>query len=351
MSGLVRALIARDRPVPPAAWHDLWDRLQAGSVAPVEAASILSSLSTGLPDHATIVALLGSLAERRPGPKPVLPAGTVNIVGTGGGPATFNISTAAAFVAAAIGVRVVKTGSRAYSSRCGSIDLLERLQIPLAGSPAQLEDLLDRFGVAFAGGFVYPAELTLLARAVVPLEMKVVGRFFNVVGPFLADMPVAAQITGVSNPAVLPALKHLASRETRRIWLCRNDLGIDELVSFDINVITPNDASQMSVGPLRQGIAVTGSPDDLAPAGDGTAVVDHFLGILSGEGPAAAIQTVSLNAAALALIAGNAVDWAEAIEMARLAIRDGHARALADTIRAFGRKRAPQLLPMGASHG
>ena len=122
----------------------------AGILHPGEALAVLASLTTRIPDGASVSTLLSSLRERNPRPDPP-PRRTVNIVGTGGGPSTFNLSTASAFVGAAVGARVIKTGSRAYASRTGSIDLLDRLGIRLAGSYEQTEESLESFGMALRG--------------------------------------------------------------------------------------------------------------------------------------------------------------------------------------------------------
>ena len=256
----------------------------------------------------------------------------VNIVGTGGGPATFNISTAAAFVAAAMGIRVVKTGSRAHSSSCGSIDLLQYLRIPLAGSHDEAEAMLERFGIAFAGYYVYPRELTLLARAILPVPMKAFGRFLNAVGPFLADLPAAAQLTGVSDWTLLPGLKRLTARMAdRRIWFCSNALGADELISFADNFVFCSDTGEdLRISPRSLGFG-PGHPSDLAPAATRDGIVDQFQAVLSGNGPSAAIETVCLNAAAVAVLAG--VTWPEAVRHARDAIELGHAQRLVDAVR------------------
>src|SRR5205807_2489916 len=134
-----------------------------------------------------------------------------------------------AFVAAAIGTRVIKTGSRAYASRTGSVDLLDRLGIKQTSSYEQTEEMLDTFGIACAGPFIYPRELRLLARQILPFDMKTVGRFFNLIGPFPAAVLVTMQITGVSDHTVVPTFRELVSADaSKRYWVCWNDLGADE---------------------------------------------------------------------------------------------------------------------------
>ncbi|SDI44325.1 anthranilate phosphoribosyltransferase [Actinokineospora alba] len=309
------------------AWRGLWERLDAGELDRAEIAALLATLCAELPDRDTLVALVVSL--RRPA-EPVL-AGAVNIVGTGGGPGTFNISTAAAFTAAAMGVPVVKTGSRAYTGAVGSIDLLERLGVRLTKSPAETVDALGRFGIAFTGPYVYPLALTRMARTLVPLAMRPFGRFLNAIGPFLAAVPVTAQVTGVSAAAPLARLRELSAvLHDRRIWLCANDQGADELLGFAHNVIHPNDGTgpiSLSPGVLAAG---TGGLADLAPA---TEVTTHFLDVLAGKAGAAATEAVCLNAAALAVAGGRHPTWPEAYKAAETAIHDGAARSLADRLR------------------
>lgn len=263
----------------------------------------------------------------------------MNIVGTGGGPPTFNISTASAFVAAAMGVPVVKTGSRAYTSRCGSIDLLHRLGIPLTSSAAMTADMLDRFGVAFAGQYVYPPELVLLARIVLPLDMKRLGRCLNLLGPFLADVPVATQVTGLSDAKMLPLFRALAaSRPARQFWFCVNDMGADELLSITPNTIatvpagSDDKAEPLRLIPERLGLA-GGTLDALRPADEETAIVPHVLAILAGDAPPAAVDTVCLNAAALAVAGGVTGDWEDALRLARRTVKNGDARRLVDDMR------------------
>ncbi|MDX2680453.1 anthranilate phosphoribosyltransferase [Streptomyces sp. NY05-11A] len=330
MHEAVVSLIGRV-PVELPVWRSFWDRLHCGGLLRGEAAALLASLSTEMPGRATLHALLESLDERRPAVNADAFAGAVNIVGTGGGPATFNISTAAALVAAAMGVPVVKTGSRAYTSRWGSLDLLTRLGITPTTSFAHTQTVLEHCGIAFAGLFVYPPEIALLARAVAPLGLRALGPFVNALGPFLAGIPTGTQVTGVSRPRHLEGLRHAAgyaSRTGRTVWLAVNDAGADELLGFRTNTVHVYEGGAgteftLSPGPLGLG---TGELADLAvPDGGVEGSAALFLDVLAGRGNAAAHQTVCLNAAALAVAGRYTGDWHQALAAADDVLRSGGA--------------------------
>lgn len=331
-------------------WRSLWDQLGAGDLDRGESVALLASLATRLPDHDSLRTLMASLNERR---EPVTASwpGTVNIVGTGGGPRTFNISTASAFVAAALGVKVVKTGSRAYTSSVGSIDLLERLGVGLTRSYRHTEDTLDTYGIAFAGPFVYPTELLRMARLIMPMSLKPFGRFVNALGPFLAALPVTAQVTGVSVHAPQPELRRLAAGvKDRKVWLCMNDSGADELLGFADNVIYTNDETSMIRLWAGRFTSDRGTFEDLAPARDLDQVADHFLAVVSGEAGEVVTETISLNAAALAVATGRIDDWPAAFDAAREAVRSGAARSLVDRMRTPHERRL-SLVRKAVSHG
>lgn len=340
MHDAVVALLDRSRSVDTPTWRSFWDHLHDGGLGRGDTVALLASLATQLPDHDTLRSLLAALDERRPAVTERY-AGAVNIVGTGGGPATFNVSTAAAFVAAAVGVRVVKTGSRAHASSCGSIDLLERLGVPLTKSYDETGESLERFGVAFAGYFVYPTELTLLAKSIVPASMKPFGRFLNALGPFMAAVPVSAQVTGVSNHALLPVLRRLADTVgDRTVWLCANDAGADELLGFTENVVHTNERVGAREHVLAAGQLTTagGGIDDLRPAPAGS-IVEHFRRVLAGEAGEVATEAVCLNAAALAIAGRHSATWSTAMAGALDAVRSGAALDLVERLRSQPRPR------------
>lgn len=341
-SEVLAALVTQRYPISVATWDDFWERLGQKALQPGEALAVLASVTTRMPDGASVSAMLESLRARNPQPAP--PARTtVNIVGTGGGPSTFNLSTASAFVAAAMGARVIKTGSRAYASRTGSVDLLDRLGIKQTSNYEQTEEMLDTFGIATAGAFVYPRELRMLARQILPFDMKTVGRFFNLVGPFLAAVPVSMQITGVSDHSVLPTFRELVSADSsKRYWVTWNDLGADELLSIcDSSVYDSGRGEELTLRPSEIGLGA-GSFDDLLPVSDLEATVPHFLRLISGDGPPAALESIRLNAAALAINGEVAPDWPEALRLAEQTMSSGEPAALIERIRSASAASAPK---------
>ncbi len=336
-SAVLAALVTQRYPIAEEVWGDFWDRLRARELHPGEALAVVGSLTTRLPDAASVSALLRSLRARNEQPDPPSRT-TVNIVGTGGGPSTFNLSTASAFVAAALGARVIKTGSRAYASRTGSVDLLDRLGIPQTTSYAQTEEMLEAYGMACAGAFVYPKELRILARQILPFDMKTMGRFFNVIGPFLGAVPVSTQITGVSDHAVLATFRHLAAEDpSRDFWICANELGCDELLSITPSqVYASRDDRSFVLDPAELGLAARPF-EDLLPVADLDATVGNFLDLIGGDGPVGAIDSIRLNAAALAINCGVADGWPEGLEMASETMRAGAPAALIERMRGHGK--------------
>jgi anthranilate phosphoribosyltransferase len=215
--------------------------------------------------------------------------------------------------------------------------LLDRLGIRQTSSYEQTEEMLDTFGIACAGPFVYPKELRLLARQILPFDMKTVGRFFNLIGPFLAAVPVSVQITGVSDHSVLPTFRGLVAEDpSKHYWVVWNDLHVDELMSVvDCHVYDSARGEEYVLRPAELGLSDRPF-EDLLPVTELDATVDHFLGLIGGDGPAGAIDSIKLNAAALAINCGVASDWAEGLEMAADAMSAGEPARLIERMRAHG---------------
>ena len=202
--------------------------------------------------------------------------------------------------------------------------------------------MLETFGIACAGPFVYPKELRLLARTILPFGMKTVGRFFNVIGPFLAAIPVSTQITGVSDHSVLPTFRQLVAEDrSRRFWICSNKLGVDELLSIEESLVYDSSTGEeFTLDPREHGLG-TGSFDDLLPVDDLDNTVSHFLALLGGDGPTAALDSIRLNAAALAVNGEVAEDLPAGLKLAADVMSSGEPEKLIERMRTPATSGAP----------
>ncbi len=174
--------------------------------------------------------------------------------GTGGdGQGTVNVSTLAALVAAAAGVRIAKHGNRAASSRCGSADLLEALGLNLLASPAQVASCITDLGFGFWFAPVFHPAM----KAVAPIR-KLLGirTIFNLIGPLANPAPLTFQLVGVSQPAFLrPMADALVRLKLRHALVVHGRDGLDE-----ITTTTPTDALEVRDGRV---IPLTINPDTI----------------------------------------------------------------------------------------
>jgi anthranilate phosphoribosyltransferase len=177
----------------------------------------------------------------------------------------------------------------------------------------------------------------MLARQILPFDMKTVGRFFNLIGPFLAAVPVSLQITGVSDHSVLPTFKALVSEDqSKDYWVVWNDVGVDELMSVvDCHVYDSKRGEEYTLRPAELGLSERPF-DDLLPVPDIEQTVDHFLALIGGDGPPGAIDSIKLNASALAINCGVVPDWPTALELATDTMAAGVPARLIERMREHG---------------
>ena len=181
--------------------------------------------------------------------------------------------------------------------------------------------------------------------------MKTVGRFFNVIGPFLAAIPVTTQITGVSDHSAAADVRELVAEDpSRSYWICSNELGVDELLSIeDSRVYDSARGEEFTLEPGELGLGA-GSFDELLPVEDiDDSMSSHFLALIGGDGPPAALESIRLNAAALAInaeVAGGLAGGAPAGRRRDGERRAGQAdRAAAGPRQGICRARAQGLVP------
>jgi anthranilate phosphoribosyltransferase len=258
----------------------------------------------------------------------------VDTAGTGGdGGRTFNISTAAALVAAAAGAGVAKHGNRAVSSASGSADVLEALGFELELPPERIAESIDTLGF----GFLFAPTHHPAMKHAAPVRKELAARtVFNVLGPLTNPAGARAQVVGVYSPDLVKTLAEvLAALGARRAFVVHGAGGIDELSPAGPNLVyevVDGSVREREIDPLELGIARC-APEVLrggSPEENAAAIREVFEGVNGGRRDA-----ILLNAAGAIAAGGHAEDLREGLELARMAVESGAAAERLEALIAF----------------
>ena len=266
----------------------------------------------------------------------------VDTCGTGGdGAHTFNISTAAAFVAAAAGARVAKHGGRSVSSKSGSADVLEALGANIALSPAQVAQCIREVGV----GFMFAPAHHGAMKYAAPVRRELgVRTIFNILGPLTNPAGAPNQVMGVFHADLVGIQSRVLQRlGGRHVMVVHGMEGLDEIsISGDTMVGELRDGvvREYTIHPRQFGLAAAWI--DGIRAADREASMGLMLSALSGT-PGPARDIVALNAGAAIYTAGCAPGHEAGVALALDLMTDGSARRKLDAFVALTRKlAAPQ---------
>jgi anthranilate phosphoribosyltransferase len=313
----------------------------------LDAAELLQTILRGESTDLELAALLGSLATRGPAPSEI--AGFVDTMraaatpiplsdternslidtcGTGADSSgTFNISTAAALVAAAAGATVAKHGNRAVTSTCGSADVLEALGISVDLSPADGAASLRKHRFAF----FHAPSLHPAMKTVMPVRRAIgIRTIFHLVGPLSNPAGASAQVMGVYAPHLVPlAANAMVLLKTRHAFVVHGETGRHAHIGLDeFSISGPSHFAEIHNGIVTEGtltpedVGLTRAPIETLQGGDARTNAQILTAIFSGEkGPRRDI--VLLNAAAVLVTADLAPDLLTGIALAAKAIDTG----------------------------
>ena len=249
----------------------------------------------------------------------------VDTCGTGGdGGSTFNVSTAAALVAAGAGVSIAKHGNRAVSSKCGSADVLEALGVNVKLNSDQAARCIDEVGI----GFLFAQAMHPAMRHAGPVRRELGMRtVFNMLGPLTNPAGAAVQVMGVYDDQIVPlAAAALARLGARRALVVHGSDGMDEITTTG-----PTRFSEVVCGKVSRQGSLEPDEFDVARAsaaslsgGDIARNASIIRSVLAGErGPARDIVVV--NAAAAIHMSEAATGWSASAALAHEAIDSGAA--------------------------
>jgi len=304
--------------------EEAFSRIISGDASPVQVGALLMGLRTRGVLPAEVAGGVRAL-RRAMVPVPASnPEELTDTCGTGGGTVTtFNISTAAALVAAGTGARIAKHGNRSFTSRSGSADVLEALGVKIQLSPQGMGRVLEEVGIVFMfAPLLHPA-----MRHVGPVRKELgITTIMNLLGPLTNPAGARRQLVGVAEPGILwliiEALRELGHK---RALVVHGSPGMDEL-----SPLGPTQVAELREdGAILEGLLTPGqlgfsalSADSLAggsPEENASVVVR----VLKGEDRGGARAAVLLNAAGALYVAGKGSTLPESLELARESLDAG----------------------------
>jgi len=249
----------------------------------------------------------------------------VDTCGTGGDRSgTFNISSCAALVVAAAGVRVAKHGNRSASSRTGGADVYEALGIRVTAPPAVVERCLAEAGI----GFFFAPTFHPSMRHAAPVRRELgIRTAFNLLGPLTNPAGAARQLVGVPRPELTELMaRALALLGSKRAWVVHGADGIDEMTTTGYTKISECRDGAVNTFYLHPSdVGLPKAPVGALQGGDAHENARIIERVLNGErGPAR--DVVLLNAGAALFVAGAAASVGEGLVKASRAIDRGDAK-------------------------
>jgi anthranilate phosphoribosyltransferase len=298
--------------------------IMEGKATPVQISAFLTALRL---KGETVDEIAGFASMMRAKAMPVKIKGpAIDIVGTGGdGAGTFNISTAAAFVAAGAGLKVAKHGNRAATSQCGSADVLEALGVVINLSPEWVAECIEEVGI----GFMFAPAFHPAMRHAAPVRKEMgIRTVFNILGPLCNPAQVEHLMLGVPGEALGEKIAHVLARlGTKHSLVVSSQDGLDEISIH--GKTTVREVGEKGVGrsykvsPANFGFKEAelsglkgGSPAENAAAM--RRILDGEKGVLR--------SVVVMNAAAALVAANVTTDPGKAARLAEEAIDSGKAR-------------------------
>ena len=320
-------------------------KLEAGgNLSRQEAETAMEEIFSGHAEEDSIVALLAALRAKgetveelvgfaramRHHATKIFPDGLrpdellVDTCGTGGDASgTFNISTAAAFVAAGAGVRVAKHGNRSISSKCGSADVLEALGISVDLSPEKIADSIREIGI----GFMFAPAMHTAMRHAMPARRRLGRTAFNLLGPLTNPAGARAQVIGVfSDKVVEKVALVIAELGVDRAFIVHGEGGLDEISLAGETIVGEVRGEIVSLYDVTpEDFGLERAPIPAISGGDAATNAAIIQAIFAGE-PGPRRDIVVANAAAALVAAGRAAGFLEGAQLAAQSIDSGAAR-------------------------
>jgi len=317
--------------------REVMDAIMSGEATPGQIGGFLVALRV---KGETADEIAGAAEAMRAHCVPVHPKrdDLVDTAGTGGdGGKTFNISTAAALLAAAAGAGVAKHGNRSVSSLSGSADVLEHLGFDLALEPDRIAESIDTLGF----GFMFAPTHHPAMKHAGPVRTELAARtVFNVLGPLTNPAGARAQVVGVYSAALVPVIADVLARlGAHRAFVVHGAGGIDELSPSGPNLVCEvvgGEVRRREIDPQELGVPRC---DPMELRGGTAAENARSIREVFGGADGGRRWAILLNAAGAIAAGGHAADLREGLAVARETLDSGAAGERLEQLIAFSKER------------
>ncbi|MGQ9476808.1 MAG: anthranilate phosphoribosyltransferase [Actinomycetota bacterium] len=317
--------------------HRVMSLIMRGEATDAQIASLLTALRMRGETPEEIAGFAQAMRDAAMNIRPTV-SPLVDTCGTGGdGRGTFNISTAAAFIAAGAGVYVAKHGNRGVSSACGSADVLEALGVNIEADPEKIRACIEEVGI----GFLFAPRFHPAMRHVMRARKEMgIPTAFNLLGPLTNPAGAQFQLLGVGRREKAPLIAGaLAGMGVRKALVVHGEDGLDE-----ISTASPTLVWEVEDGKIRESRIDPGElglpPADPGALRGGSAKENARIireDVLSGK-PGPRRDVAVLNAAAVLYAAGKAADLREGMALAEEAVDSGRAMRKLEMMVEFSRE-------------
>jgi anthranilate phosphoribosyltransferase len=304
---------------------ELQDTIFQGQVTEVQIAAFLAAMRMKRATASEIAGLARSLRDHAL-PVNVDIDGLIDTCGTGGAIVkTFNISTAAAIVAAGAGAYVAKHGNRGITSRCGSADVLEELGVNIDPGPETIAECIRQAHI----GFMFAPKFHPAMKFVQPIRKSLDFRTaFNILGPLANPAGASAQVIGVADGALLDRIAETLKLLGAKRAMVVHGQGMDEISTLGVTQIRQLDNGNITTIELNPAdFGISGTSIDELKSGDAITNAAIIRDILTGKDKGSRRDIVILNAAAAVIVAELADDFESAMNLAQASVDDGKASA------------------------
>jgi anthranilate phosphoribosyltransferase len=303
------------------------DAILSGGMSDATIAAFLVALAMKGETAEELKSILLSLRRHATRITPDVQGPLIDTCGTGGDSIrSFNISTAAAMVAAAAGAKVAKHGNRSVSGVCGSADFLEYVGLDLNAPPAKVQSCIENTGIGFLFAPLFHPSMKHVANA-----RKAIGirTMFNMVGPLSNPCTnISAQVIGVFEPSLLEVFSQVCQGYVNEAMIVHAHDGFDELSNTCENdvlwVSGDRQTKRIRLHPRAVGMQIA-KPEQLVVNSKEDSIKSTLQSI-HGKAAREKQDIVVLNAAAALVVSKIAQDFKDGVEIARDAIKSGRAQ-------------------------